>query len=162
MKVLHLIRHAKSSWDNPDWGDIERPLNVRGRKSCQIMAPEINRYCDFRRVFCSPAVRARSTLEHLSEALPEPLVWHIDEALYTFSGRDLLDWCRELDDELEEVTVVGHNPALTDLCNEIGDQPIENMPTCGYVKLQTVCRHWRELSPGSAQVSAFLYPKKFL
>ncbi|WP_439135099.1 SixA phosphatase family protein [Pseudomaricurvus sp.] len=161
MKVLHLIRHAKSSWDNPDWADIKRPLNPRGLESCQIMAPEIARYCDFPEVFCSPAVRAQSTLQGFKEVLPELSDWTTDEALYTFSSWDLLEWCRQLDESLEQVTVVGHNPALTDLCNEVGDQPIDNIPTCGYVKLQTVCSQWRELSAGSAKVAAFLYPKKF-
>lgn len=161
MKVLHLIRHAKSSWDNPDWTDKERPLNSRGLNDCKLMAPEIARYCDFRRVFSSPAERAQSTLQNLSDALPKPIDWTADEALYTFNSKGLLNWCRALDDDFDEVTVVGHNPALTDLCNQIGDQLLDNLPTCGYVKLHAVCDQWGKLAAGSTKVSSYLYPKKF-
>ncbi|MEL6556492.1 MAG: histidine phosphatase family protein, partial [Cyanobacteria bacterium J06621_11] len=65
MKKLHFIRHAKSSWRNAYLADIDRPLNERGVRSCQVMAAQIVKAgCPLDNIFCSPAVRAQSTIEH--------------------------------------------------------------------------------------------------
>lgn len=72
MKKLHLIRHAKSSWSNGALADIDRPLNQRGLRSCALMAEQIAKAgCSFEHIFCSPAVRAQSTIENLTQALSE-------------------------------------------------------------------------------------------
>ena len=168
MKKLHLIRHAKSSWADTALADIDRPLNKRGLKSCKVMATKIvEAGCGFDHVFCSPAVRARSTIEQLSAALPTTEIdWQIDEALYTFDVWDLRNWCYAIDEALLEVVIVGHNSALTDLINTFGNTPIQNLPTCGYAQL--VFGHesediaWRSLSARSATLASFLKPKMFM
>ncbi|NJN00008.1 MAG: phosphoglycerate mutase [Phormidesmis sp. RL_2_1] len=164
MKKLHLIRHAKSSWADGTMADINRPLNQRGIASCRVMAPQmVKAGCCFKQVFCSPAVRAQSTIEQLSQHLPKAAIaWQIEHALYTFDSEDLWTWWRGLDDTLSEVVIVGHNQALTDFCNQVGDQPIENIPTCGYVQLAFEHRSWQALSAGSAQRLSFLKPKMFM
>ncbi|MEM9089454.1 MAG: histidine phosphatase family protein [Cyanobacteria bacterium P01_F01_bin.53] len=164
MKKLHLIRHAKSSWSDGSLADIERPLNKRGLKSCEVMAEQIVKAgCAFEHVFCSPALRAQSTIENLCAQLTtKEISWQIDQALYTFEVRDLLAWCQSLDDSLTEVVVVGHNSALTDLINMVGDQPLENLPTCGYVQLALGDRTWKDLSTGSTELLSFLKPKMFM
>lgn len=163
MKTLHLIRHAKSSWDNPGWMDRERPLNARGVRACEVMAAEIAAQGrSFRQVFCSSAERAQATIIHLSEALPGQVIgWQTVEALYTFSAPRLLSWCESLGDSLTEVTLIGHNPALTDLCNRLGDRFIDHIPTCGYVQLQLPTDHWQQMASVPGHVRAFLYPKMF-
>jgi phosphohistidine phosphatase len=163
MKTLHLIRHAKSSWDNPGWMDKERPLNASGVRACELMAAEIAAQGrGFRQVFCSPAERAQATIIHLSEALPQQVIgWQTVESLYTFSAQRLLSWCQTLGDSLTEVTLIGHNPALTDLCNDLGDRFIDNIPTCGYVQLQLNTDRWQSIAAASAHVKVFLYPKMF-
>lgn len=164
MKKLHLIRHAKSSWRDASMADIERPLNKRGVKSAEVMATQIVKAgCGFERVFCSPAVRAQSTIEQLYQQLPErEITWKIEDALYTFEMRSLLRWCQDLDDAIAEVVIVGHNSALTDLINFVGDRPIENLPTCGYVQLALSVNAWKDLAAGSAQLLSFLKPKMFM
>lgn len=164
MKTLHLIRHAKSSWSDSALADIDRPLNKRGFKSCQVMAPEIiNAGCDFKHVFCSPAVRAQTTLKQLAQALPEhDITWQTDKALYTFDVWDLRTWCYALNDSLLEVVIVGHNSALTDLINSFGTSPIENLPTCGYAQLAFKDESWQSLSAHSAKLVSFLKPKMFM
>ncbi|GAB3109937.1 phosphoglycerate mutase [Aestuariicella hydrocarbonica] len=166
MKKLHLIRHAKSSWQEPNLADIDRPLSQRGVRACEVMAPEIVKAgCELETVYCSPASRATSTAQHLSQAVAADTVLRVDRTLYTFDGQRLLAWCRGLDDRLEnsvtEVTIIGHNPALTDFCNFISDSELDNIPTCGYVQLWLDCARWQDLSSGSATLKAFLYPKQF-
>ena len=165
MKTLHLIRHAKSSWNNSALADIDRPLNKRGFASCEVMAARVlEAGCTFEHTFCSPAVRAQSTIEEISyhlEVQGISIAWKIVPALYTFDVRELLQWCQQVDKALQEIVVVGHNPAITELCNALGDEVIENVPTCGYVQLAFE-EEWRSLSADSAKLICFLKPKMFM
>lgn len=165
MKKIHLIRHAKSSWEDESLADIDRPLNERGIRTCRFMAQHIyNAGCHFDNVFCSPAVRARSTLELINRYITEMNIqWQIEEELYTYDSDDLLKWCRSVDESISEFLIVGHNPALTDLCNELSNSDIKNIPTCGYVQLvvRKDCR-WREISEVSVELTTFLRPKKLM
>ena len=172
MKKLHLIRHAKSSWADSGMADVDRPLNQRGLRSCPVMAEQIVKAgCPFEQIFCSPAVRAQSTIEQISQHLAErDISWQTDDELYTFDVRALLSWCQRLDDAIlpgrasvnAQPIIVAHNPALTELCNLLGDHPIENLPTCGYVQLAFQLDSWKELSAGSGELLSFLKPKMFL
>lgn len=167
MKKLHLIRHAKSSWSDETLPDIERPLNKRGLKSCPIMAQQIRKAgCSFEHVFCSPAVRAQTTIEHIAHHLKVEhdlaITWKVDRALYTFEAENLLTWCRTLNDAITEVVIVGHNNAITDFTNQVGDHTVDNVPTCGYVQLALHNPKWAELSANSAELMSFLKPKMFM
>lgn len=175
MKTLHLIRHAKSSWDSAGLSDHERPLNGRGIRSCAVMAqPIINVGCDFSNLFVSSALRAQMTIRLLSEALDEApgesalnggLVWRTDERLYTFDHRALLGWLGEMPADRESLVIVGHNPGLTDLTNFLSavgsERQIENLPTCGYVQLVANSADvvWTKLTPGSFSLRHFLRPE---
>ena len=165
MKKIHLLRHAKSSWDHASLADIERPLNERGIRTCQLMAPHINDAgCHFTHVFCSPAVRAQSTIELMSKCLPgTSFQWQIDNALYSFNSDELHLWCQKLDESIPEVFIVGHNPALTDFCNELSHSQLKNIPTSGYVQLvaKSKCT-WQQLSETPFKLIHFLRPNKLL
>lgn len=164
-KTLHLIRHAKSSWKNPELTDIERPLNKRGKRECQLMAkPIAESGCRFEYVFCSPAKRARKTIKRIYKALDNVApAWQIDAALYAFNYEDLLNWCRQLDDALESVLIVGHNPALTDLCQYlVSNVEVDNIPTCAYVRLELACNNWASIDKNCARLVQFVKPKDFL
>ncbi|CAK8718422.1 Phosphohistidine phosphatase [Candidatus Electronema halotolerans] len=166
MKKIHLLRHAKSSWEDASLADIDRPLNERGRKTCGFMAQHIAEAgcCCFAQVFCSPAVRAQATIELLSSRLPGAAVqWQTVEQLYTFESKAIWDWCRVLDESTHEPLLVGHNQALTDFCNQLSGSAVNNIPTCGYVQLviKKECL-WRELAEGAADLAVFLRPKKLM
>lgn len=161
MKKIHLIRHAKSSWKDTSLKDIKRPLNKRGIKSCEIMARRIfDAGCRFELVCSSSATRAMATIELISHHLAcLKINYQLDESLYTFDFEELLDWCRRLDDMLDDVVIVGHNPALTSFCNWLSGSELNNIPTCGYVQLQVAVNSWEELTENSAEMSAFIKPK---
>jgi len=166
MKKIHLIRHAKSSWENAFLTDIDRPLNPRGIRTCQFMAAEIFAAgCRFENVFCSPALRAQATIELLDKHLSSVRIqWQTDERLYSFNSRDLHQWFSSLDEVMSEVVIIGHNPTFTDFCNELAiNSKIENIPTCGYVQLVTEMEDtWKEVSNASFEVVTFLRPKQCL
>lgn len=128
-----------------------------------MAAPIAEAGCPFTAVFCSPAMRTRSTIEHISKALIDRAIdWQVDDALYTFEFQDLLKWCRGLDDAIAQAVIIGHNPALTDLINQIGDRPIENLPTCGYAQLLFESQSWQTLGAGTAKLASYLKPKMFV
>lgn len=163
MKTIHLLRHAKSSWSDPDLSDRDRPLNSRGKRAVLLMIePLWKAGCRFENVYCSPAKRARHTIRRISKSLNgEGIFWTTDEELYTFEADRLLQWLQDRDESLDNVMLVGHNPAITELANLLGDQAIDNVPTCGYVQLQAEVASWQKLKSGSARTVTFLYPKMF-
>jgi phosphohistidine phosphatase len=139
---LTLLRHAKSSWDEPGLADHDRPLAARGRKACRRLSawlgdsgprPEL--------VLCSTAVRARQTLAPLLQALGEPPVRY-EEGLYHAAGGALQARIAELDPALVEVLLVGHNPGLHDLVLLLAapspalERVREKLPTGALVRLR--------------------------
>jgi len=162
MKTLQLLRHAKSSWDEPGLDDHDRPLAPRGQKACKRMGRALrDGPAQLAHIYCSTALRARQTIAAIAEAIGDKsLQWREDPALYTFSADDLLAWCRRLDDDLDCVLLVGHNPAFTDLCNLVGDPRVDNLPTCAFVRIELPIEHWRELGHMRGTISALLEPKK--
>ncbi len=169
MKKLHLIRHAKSSQSDGSLADIDRLLNSRGIEACELMAAQIFKAgCRFENVFCSPALRTQTTIELIAQHLSEqhlgeqPIRWTIDEALYTFDVLALMAWCQALDERMKEVVIVGHNDALTDLINQVGDSAIANLPPGGYAQLAVGDVAWQTLSDSRAELVSFLKPKMFL
>ena len=163
MKKIHLIRHAKSSWDNGFLADIDRPLNKRGTRTCHFMAQHIyDAGCCFDSVFCSPAVRAQSTIELISQCLTEiDLDWQTENELYTFNSEHLITWLRGVDESIAELLIIGHNPALTDLCNELSNSNVTNIPTCGYAQLVTdEVFLWNDIAEATFDLTVLLKPKE--
>ena len=113
MKSLYLVRHAKSSWKNPNLDDFERPLNKRGRKNAPFMgkvlkklkvAPDL--------VISSPANRAATTARIIAAAINYPLKnIRYSEAIYEFGENALIHVVKQIDDTVNKAMVVGHNPA---------------------------------------------------
>lgn len=162
MKTLVLVRHAKSSWKDPGLADRDRPLNPRGRRD----APKMGRRLAARGaspdlILTSPAVRAVTTARIIAEIVgyPEREIVE-DERLYAADSGEILEVIRGVEDRFERVFLCGHNPGLTDLVNELSDEPIANVPTCGVVELQVVRGSWREARRDTVRQVEFDYPKK--
>src|SRR5918999_2252479 len=116
MKTLLLMRHAKSSWDDPALPDLERPLTPRGRKGASLMgkylqdkglAPAI--------VLCSSATRAQETLEQLRPAFSDSTVVKIEPKLYGAESTALATRLRRVSQGSPSVLVIGHDPAIQEL-----------------------------------------------
>ena len=165
IRDLHLIRHAKSSWDEPHLADYERPLNARGLRAAPLMgramAARVPKPPTF---FVSTARRARETHKGLSEGWPILMQSHVSEerALYTFSWDGLRDWLSQCDDGLDNVALIGHNPAMIDFINHLCPSlELDNQPTAGWVWLRFENVSWSEaaLAVSSASAMASLRPK---
>jgi phosphohistidine phosphatase len=162
VKRLFLLRHAKSSWDDADLADRDRPLAPRGRRAVKVMAGHIrDEKISPSLVLCSPARRTRETLEGVA---PGGEV-QIEDELYGASEGELLERLQRVPDEIDSVMLIGHNPAIQELALDLaaggerrGD--VENkFPTAALATL-TVPDDWQELRPGSAELVAFVTPKE--
>ncbi len=165
MKIINLLRHAKSSWSDPLLEDIDRPLNDRGENAARFMAGQIAATgCSFDHIYCSPAKRAVSTLEIIADQLSgRDIHWQIDNSLYTFDHNDLISWLTRVDDSIAELLIVGHNPALTRLSNAIGGTPVTNIPTCGFIRLVSAGQYsWRQIDNCRLETTAILKPKHLM
>ena len=119
MKTLFLIRHAKSSWDDPALPDKDRPLGDRGRRDAPKMGKRLaKRDVKPDLILSSPARRAFTTAEIMAKKLDYKLK-HIvvDDRLYAGAVHDLLNVIHKLGDKLERVMLFGHNPELTELAH---------------------------------------------
>lgn len=160
--VLTLVHHAKSSRDDSGREDFKRSLNDRGRRD----APEMGRRLQENGVqpeciISSPAGRAIKTARMIAREIgcPETEIFETPE-IYEASTNDLLELVRRLPDEKRDVMLVGHNPGLTDFANSVLNAGIKNIPTCGVMRLVFDAQHWRDISPQSAFLLMFDYPKK--
>ena len=160
MKVLHLIRHAKSSWSDPSLDDHDRPLKQRGIEACQIIGQKLMQEgCRFEHIYCSSALRAQQTIKYILGCISDKEgEWKTDSDLYTFSPSQLWRWIHSIPDTEESVLIVGHNPAFTEFINDVANASIINLPTCGYVRLMIPC-NWQDLHSGNAKIEKILLPK---
>jgi phosphohistidine phosphatase len=163
MKILHLLRHAKSSWKDTRLSDRERGLNKRGRRNAPAMGAALAQFLTPVSVAVSPAQRAQLTLAGLCAGWPAlgDIAHATEEALYTFASDDLFDWLAAGDDGQDTLFIIGHNPALTDLVNElVGQHCLDNLPTAGYVQLALSIDHWGDLRQGCAVIDYSLFPQQ--
>ena len=161
-KILHIARHAKSSWDFEDISDIDRPLNPRGVQSAYLMAKRFgmkNKLPDL--VITSPANRALHTAVIYARVIKMP--WEkilINENIYTGNAGEIIDVIESVDNTHDILMVIGHNPAFTSLANHfVGDQ-IDNIPTAGIVSLTFQENSWAGIGQARPQKEYFDYPKK--
>ena len=163
MKTLHLLRHAKSSWDHPYLSDRDRVLNKRGNRDAPCMGEALAQRMAPMSIAVSPARRAQLTLDGLCAGWPAlgDESHYTEEDLYTFSSDDLLQWITEREDNPGALFIIAHNPALTDLVNTLtGHYSLDNLPTAGYIELALQIDHWRNLRQGCGVVQYSLFPKQ--
>jgi phosphohistidine phosphatase len=166
MKRLYLLRHAKSSWDDPTLADSDRPLAPRGRRAAKVMAGHLRRKgISPELVLCSPSRRTRQTLKRITPSLPKKADVQIEPALYAASVATLLEELHEVPDEVDSLMLIGHNPGIQDLALSLARASSESprvrskFPTAALATLELDAT-WRELVPGSAELVSFVTPKE--
>ena len=159
---MYLVRHAKSSWDNPDLADYDRPLNKRGLRD----APEMGRRLSLMKVdvevmLSSPANRAFTTASIIAPMLNYPQKAIVtDEAIYHADRSELVNVLMKQDPGISSLMLYGHNPGFTDLANYLAGADIDNIPTCGVVAIQFEIEDWSSIARNSGKLLFFDFPKK--
>jgi phosphohistidine phosphatase len=161
---LLLLRHAKSSWDDPTLADRKRPLAKRGRRAAELIGEHL-RAAGVRPglVICSPSRRTRETLELLSLDGPEI---RLEDAVYEASQKELAAVVRGLPEAVHSVLLIGHNPSMGDLATWLSGQDRteaagrlrEKFPTGALAVFETE-KTWRDLAPGGTRLVSFQTPR---
>lgn len=165
---LYVLRHAKSSWDEPPIPDIERPLNRRGRRAGKLIADHLRAGgVTPQAVIRSPAVRTEQTFELIAEGLPENTTTWSEPRAYAASADVLLELLRELPPELGSAMLIGHNPGAQELVLALAGsgerEPLARLrrkfPTAALATLSFE-GEWVDLRAGGARLEALVRPKQ--
>jgi phosphohistidine phosphatase len=167
MLQLYLLRHAKSSWDDPELGDFDRPLNKRGYKAAPAVGNAMKRRgIKPELVLCSSAKRTLETWNLVAAELdckPELRELH---GIYLATPLQLLRQIRETPDEVSSLLLVGHNPGLELLAIALAgpesDQAALNemskkYPTAALASFEVELESWRDLT--TARLMDFMKPR---
>ncbi len=155
MKTLYLLRHARSDHPSHISRDADRPLAVQGEQDAAQLAGRLStRMTVPDLILSSPALRARQTAEAIVAGLGRAAdSVRLDPQIYLAGSARLLSIVRQLSDALNSAMLVAHNPALTDLSNELcSNARIDHIPSCGLVELALPVQCWSEVKAGSADL----------
>mgnify|MGYP000456888361 CR=1 FL=1 len=160
MKTLFILRHAKSSWENADWSDFERPLNERGRRAAPFMGA-LMREKNFAPalILSSPARRAEETAALVKAHGEFSAPIRRDERIYEASPHALLYLLAETDDEPASLLIVGHNPGLEGLIKILTGK-LEAMPTAALAVIDLDIEDWHEISANCGVLKSLTRPKE--
>lgn len=146
MKTLIIMRHAKSSWKQANLADHDRPLKKRGKRDAPRMGsllfdedliPDL--------IITSSAKRALATTEAVAEACDYTRDILVTRDLYHADPETFIEELQGVNDQASVVMVVGHNPGLEDLLEEItGDW--HRLPTAAIAVVDLPVDSWEELN----------------
>jgi phosphohistidine phosphatase len=161
MKTLLLIRHAKSSWNQPGLSDFDRPLNERGKKDAPEMARRVKeKGIELDHLVSSPAKRARKTAKYFAEEFgfkKEDI--QLVEELYGATQPQFLKAVAGINDKYKTVALFSHNPGITDFASSLTNIRIDDMPTCAIFALQAETESWSDFASAEKKFLFFDYPK---
>jgi phosphohistidine phosphatase len=163
VKTLYLLRHAKSDWDDPKLPDEQRPLNGRGKRDAKRLARHLEEHpIEVELVLCSPALRAKRTLEPIRPALGAAVTTE-ELGIYAAAPDQLLSLVTRLGKGRGSVMLVGHNPGFEGLAHMLlpASEAPAAFPTCTLATLTFDTDTWAAIEPGSARLAGFLTPDDF-
>ena len=159
MKTLLVLRHAKSSWDDPELADFDRPLNDRGNASAPFMGRLIaSNDLDPDVIYSSPAVRARETASLVKERGDlDARIVH-DERIYEASPATLRQVVSEIEDSYRSVMLVGHNPGMEGFIRYLTGK-LEPMPTAALAVIDLDISGWQMIDRDRGILRKLFRPK---
>ena len=160
MRILYLLRHAKSSWNDNTLRDFDRPLKKRGREAADRIGQRlVEENLSSPLVICSPAVRTRETAAIVLKSAKLQLEPQFDDRIYEVSLRELVQIVSEIPEDNEVAIMIGHNPGFEELLAFLtGEQ--RRMPTCALAKIRFGDVNWRDVRAGAGSLEWFIAPKE--
>lgn len=161
MKILIIVRHAKSSWDQPGLSDFDRPLNERGKKDAPVMANRLKeKGIELEHLVSSPAKRAKKTAKYFAEefGLKKDDI-NLVEALYGATLPQFLQAIKEIENKYKTVALFSHNPGVTDFASSLTNVRVDDMPTCAMFAVQANTDSWTDFMEVEKSFLFFDYPR---
>lgn len=161
MRLLTIVRHAKSSWDYDELSDFERPLNERGRRDAPLMARRVLKLPPRPdALVSSPATRALTTARLFAEEMgiaTQDVA--VNARIYDASPDTLLKVVRGLDDGARHVALFGHNPGVSELSHLLATCSFDELPTCAAARFELAVKSWSDVGPGAGKLVHYMFPK---
>ncbi len=161
MKLLYILRHAKSDWVDFSVSDFDRTLSERGERDVPKMGDFLAKKGTLLdRIISSSAVRAKTTALKIAPYVKysvENIIF--EQVLYLAEQNTIKYLIQNQPDEVKKLMIVGHNPGLTDIVNTLISTKIDEIPTAGIVALRFSTEKWSEISKENATFWFFESPK---
>ncbi len=160
MKTLYIVRHAKSSWKNPELSDAERPLLEKGKKRTRrVIEYLIQNEVHTDLIYSSHAIRARETARIIGHAIQYPLdKIFIDRTIYFGNSESIRRLFFDLPSDASSLMIVGHNPTMTNFANMFLDKKLEWLPTSAVLALKFNASNWLNVLNTTPEILFYIYP----
>lgn len=163
-RSLLLLRHAESSWDEPSLTDEQRPLSNEGMEAANRLGLFLNEtnVPPPQVIIASPSVRTRSTLDLVQKHWGADVPVQFDTQLYSLAMSTYLGIVRHLDSRYNRIMLVGHNPAMNSLVQQLASDQhlVKKFPPCAFLEIRwTIAENWNALEEGSGMGVLFVPPK---
>jgi phosphohistidine phosphatase len=160
-KTLFLIRHAKSSWNDPSLPDFERPLNERGKKDAPEMAKRLrDKKIKIDIFISSPAKRAKQTCKYFTKEFDlKKIDIILEPKLYEAGEEAFYSVAESLKNKWENVAIFSHNPGITSFANSLTETRIDDMPTCSIFAIKIDEDKWKDFRNAKKEFWFFDSPK---
>ena len=161
MKSITFIRHAKSSWADPDLKDFDRPLNSRGKSDAPKMGQRLavnNIFPDL--IITSPAKRAKATAYKIARELNFPHSKIIEEMqLYLSSAKLISNVIKAVNDDINNLFIFGHNPDIHELVEILTGKQYNKLPTCSVAHFLLKIDQWKDFKLQQSDLVYYSEPK---
>ena len=160
MKNLIIVRHCKSSWKDPSLSDFDRPLNKRGNIDGELMSNYLRKKeKKIDKLILSTSKRTRLTSKYFIEKIHFNSISYLDE-LYHASYSEIIKIISKIENNFNNIMVIGHNPGLTELINHFTDMRIYNIPTTGIIKVEFKEAKWSKITENKGKIVYKKFPKE--
>jgi len=160
MKNLIIVRHCKSSWKDPSLSDFDRPLNKRGNIDGELMSNYLReKEKKIDKLILSTSIRTRLTSKYFIEKIHFNSISYLDE-LYHASYSEIIKIISKIENNFNNIMVIGHNPGLTELINHFTDMRIYNIPTTGIIKVEFKEAKWSKITENKGKIVYKKFPKE--
>ena len=168
MLELYVMRHAKSSWDDLNLSDHERPLNSRGKKAAKkICEFFVKKKISFDLIVLSTSTRTKKTLKILQKKIDKPKKIIISKNLYLANENNIVLKIKEINENYKKVLLINHEPAITNLVNYLVKNKKNNLfklinykfPTAAFAKIVFDLNKWSLINYNTGILKNFIRPK---
>jgi len=165
MKKIIFVRHGKAEASAPEFSDFERSLTSNGKYISRLMAIKLKeKENDLGIIVTSPAFRAIETaliFAGIYAIPPEKMV--INSNLYfNFDQNSFMDILKNTEEDVDTITLFGHNPSFNELPELFGNESPEVLPKSGIICLSFITKTWSGINRNAGNTDYFLKPKKVL
>lgn len=162
------MRHAKSSWDNLQLPDHDRPLSDRGKRNAKkICEFFVKKQIKFDLVLVSSSIRTKKTLKILQKKLEKPKKIITSKSLYLANENKIALKIKKIKKDYKKVLLINHEPAVTNLVNYLVKNKENSLfklmnykfSTAAFAKIVFDLDNWSKINDRTGLLKNFIRPK---